>query len=279
MKLSAITVIALFSMIGCGGNGSSSSSSNDVKTGTGYYVDNAVAGVDYVCGAKTGKTDKDGKFVFEKGKECKFTLAGVPLRTTKADELVDGKKVVENNKKVAKLLQSIDSDGDLSNGIQITDKVITALTKALETTQNQGKLPEGTVLTEVVANVGHDVEGVSGDVRSDVEVEQHLAQTQTEITKELLAGKTFYVVGPDGETNQIVLFKIVVNKEVTSFKSYKLDGTLTDDATVELNGNKIVFTDNTDGSYSLVSQENGYILADDRLSDGTKDGIGHSVYT
>jgi hypothetical protein len=275
IKLSTITAIAVFSVIGCG-----SSSSSDVKTGTGYYVDNAVQGVDYACGSKTGKTDSKGTFTFEKGKECKFTLAGIPLRTTPSDELTDGKEVFEDNPKVAQFLQSIDSDNNLTNGIQITDEVLTALTTALATSQSTGTLPEGTVLTEVVASVGHDVTAVTGDVRTDVQVQEHLAQTQTEITKALLAGKTFYVVGDNGDDkNKVDFFKIIVNKEATSLKSYNLDGTFDDDANIKIIGNKMIFANDTDGSYSLISQENKYVLSDDRNANGAKTGtIGHRLY-
>ena len=272
-----IAAAALFSMVGCGGGGGSPTSSSSVKTGTGYYLDSAVVGVDYVCGSQTGKTGADGKFTFEKGKECKFALAGVPLRTTEADELVDGKKIVEDNLKVAKFLQSIDSDGDLSNGIQITDEVIEALTKALEETQSEGQLPEEDTLTEVVATVGQEVAGVSGEVRTDEEVQEHLTQTKTEVTKELLAGKTFYTVGE--EEDKFIFFKIVVDKEATLYKVYNLSGALEEEVSITITGNKLIFTDDTDGSYTLVSQENGYIFADDRNADGSKDGIGHRLYT
>ena len=274
IKLSVITAIALVSIIGCGGGGSSSSS--DVKTGTGYYVDSAVAGVEYVCGSKTGKTDADGKFTFEEGKECKFTLAGVPLRTTKADELADGKKIVEENPKVAKLLQSIDADGDLSNGIQVTDEVVEALTKALEETQSAGKLPEGDTLTEVVASVGHDVEGVSGEVRTDEEVEAHLAQTQTEVTKELLAGKTVYVVN-DKEVNNNVLDKVTFSKDMTSITWLELEGSDKGEGgtdSLSLNGKVLTITpsDPSDGEETITITEikKDYILATYREEDDGK---------
>jgi len=48
-------------------------------------------------------------------------------------------------------------------------------------------------------------------------------QTQTDITKELLAGKTFYVVGSDD--GEVKLFKLVINNEATSMNVYTLDGT------------------------------------------------------
>ena len=40
----------------------------------------------------------------------------------------------------------------------------------------------------------------------------------------------------------------------------------------------MTFTRNTDGLYSLISQENGYVFTDDRNADGSKDGIGHRLY-
>jgi len=278
ITLSTIALISLL-LVGCGGGGGGSSTSSSANTGTGYYVDSAVAGVDYICGTQKGKTDKDGKFTFEKGKECSFKLAGIPLRTTPASELQDGKKVLEDNPKVAKFLQSIDGDGDLSNGIQITDEVLDALTTALETLQvPNNTVPDGQNLTEVVAEVGDKVAEVSGEVPTDEEVQGHLTQTQTEITKELLAGKTFYVVGSD--EGEVELFKFVVNNEATSINAYKLDGTpIEKNIAIQIVGNKLIFADNNDGSYTLISQEDGYIFGDDRFSDGSKDGIGHRLYT
>lgn len=271
-----LSTIASLVLIGCGGNSSTPSNTN---TGTGYYKDSAIAGVDYVCGTETGKTDKEGKFTFEKGKECKFSLAGVPLRTTSADKLIDGGTILENNPKVAKFLQSIDADGDLSNGIEIDDKVLAALTDALANIDDDTTvLSDDTILTTVVAEVGSQVSGVSGTVRTNSEVQEHLAQTQTEITKELLAGKTFYVSGKKDD-DSIGIFKIIVNSDATVFKIYKLDGTFEANSNVTIVGNKLTLTEDTDGSYSLISQKNGYIFVDDRNADGTKDGtIAHRLY-
>jgi len=215
ITLLTLSTFASFALLGCGG--SSSSTPSNTNTGTGYYVDNAVAGVDYVCGTQRGKTDKEGKFTFEEGKECKFSVAGIPLRTTSADKLTDGGKILENNLKVATFLQSIDADGNLSNGIEIDDKVLTALTDALANIDDDTTiLSNDTVLTTVVAEVGSQVEGVSGTVRTENEVQEHLAQTQTEITKELLAGKTFYAAYNENGVNTIE--KHIVNADATSSK-------------------------------------------------------------
>ena len=192
-------------------------------TGTGYYKDAAVSGIDYVCGTQRGKTDKEGKFTFEKAKECKFSLAGILLRTT-SSELIDGGTILENNTTVAKLLQSIDADGNLSNGIEIDDKVLDALTDALADIDDDTTiLSDDTVLAAVVAEVGSQVEGVSGEVRTDEEVQEHLTQTQTEITKELLAGKTFYMAYKEND-GTIIVEKDVINNDATLITWTNIEG-------------------------------------------------------
>lgn len=267
IKLSAIAVISAISIVGCG-----SSSSSDVKTGVGYYVDSAVQGIDYVCGSKTGKTDSKGAFTFEEGKECAFTLAGIPLRTTQADELKDGKEVFEGNPKVAKLLQSIDADNNLSNGIQITDAVLTALTDALKAKNSTGVLPEGPVLTDVVASVGNDVDGVDGNVRTDEQVQEHLTQTQTEITKQLLAGKTFYFV------SDVMIESNAVNADVTSLTWKNIEGKGDDNQVLgssgtvsiqEIVGNQVIFSDG--GSFHIINtNDTQFITQDDNSGEQRK---------
>jgi len=273
ITLLTLSTFASFALLGCGGD--SSSPKANTNTGTGYYVDNAVQGVDYVCGTQKGKTDKEGKFTFEKGQECKFSLAGIPLRTTSADKLNDGVKVLENNPKVAKFLQSIDTDGNLSNGIEIDDKVLDALTDALaDIDDDRTILSDDTVLTAVVAEVGSQVEGVSGTVRTESEVQEHLTQTQTEITKELLAGKTFYVVvGITDPEDTPEIQKAEINQAVTEMTLTTDRGTKT--LTLEIKGNKIAIVENdSDKVFNPVIQQDGFIQIDDKRANGD----GHRLY-
>jgi len=228
------SAMVLIILIGCGGSSSSdipssstgsftdNSSSTGNSTpradlGTGYYIDSAVEGIDYTCGTQTGQTDKDGKFIFEKGTSCTFKLAGITLRTTLSGELIDGIEIIEDNQKVAQLLQSIDGSGNLEDGIQITDDVRKALLKALEENNSEGKLPEGSVLTNVVSSVGFDVEGVSGNVRTNEEVATHLSSSRKEKMKRLLAGKTFYAVRMIRNSSP-TYYNISINEDVTSLK-------------------------------------------------------------
>jgi len=124
-------VTATLLLVGCGGGSSSNNnngsdsvdtSTNTQKTGIGYYVDDAVNGVDYKCGSQEGTTDENGTFTFENGQNCTFSLGGLKLREVNASNLEDNVSVLEDNATVAQLLQTLDSDGNASNGIQIPPK-------------------------------------------------------------------------------------------------------------------------------------------------------------
>ena len=137
-------VVATLLLVGCGSNGSSSNTqasanggveSETPTIGKGYYVDSAVAGVDYQCGNEMGTTDENGTFTFESNSSCTFTLGGVQLREINASSLEDNVTVLETNETVAQLLQTLDSDGNASNGIQIpqgSGKVIRETLQSLD---------------------------------------------------------------------------------------------------------------------------------------------------
>ena len=154
-------VTATLLLVGCGsggGSGSSSESSNstpppsiptsslaDSSTPTinevenpvapkirkGYYVDSAVEGVTYQCGNENGTTDENGTFTFESGSDCSFTIGDINLRDINASLLEDNITIIETNETVAQLLQTLDSDGNASNGIQIPQSANSILNETL----------------------------------------------------------------------------------------------------------------------------------------------------
>ena len=216
----AISILNIF--IACGG--SSLSSTTTIPTGTGTYVDSAIEGVDYVCGNSKGKTNSDGEFTFDKGTGCSFSLAGILLRTIDSTSLGDGAFVVEDNPKVAKLLQSIDANGNVEDGIEINDEVLASLTTALNEHGSVGQVPEGSVLTNIVSDIGKNVNGISGVVRTDDEVLNHINDTKKQRIKSLFSNNIFYKVKNVGLGSLEYLTEIIVNREVTRFTTTLLSG-------------------------------------------------------
>jgi len=191
--IGCVSLVASVFILGC--DSSSSDTTENVDTGIGYYVDSAVEGVEYVCGTQVGSTDANGKFIFEKGKDCTFSVADITLRKVESTTLVDGEKVVEDNLQVAKFLQSIDVDGDASNGITLTQELKSTLKTALESgVADKSKiLTDETQLQALVTNLQANLATFKGKIKTDQEVQEHLDEEAIKNIKNLLDGKTFYI--------------------------------------------------------------------------------------
>ncbi|HEX6019367.1 MAG TPA: hypothetical protein VFZ28_14830 [Burkholderiaceae bacterium] len=104
----------------------------------GRFVDAAVQGLSYTCGAASGLTSVSGEFDFLVGQRCSFGVGGIGLGAATADltltpvalvlGAVDETHPTVNN--MARLLLSLVGDGDPGNGIEITDDVRNALAGA-----------------------------------------------------------------------------------------------------------------------------------------------------
>ncbi len=144
--------------------------------GTGHYFDSAVKGVNYDCGNQDGVTDDNGTFTFEKGKECIFSLGDIVLRTLDPSKLEDKMIVIEDNIDNARLLQTLDNDGDASNGIDITKNVLDAISSS-----GTKIVPVGDdELSSFFQNI-EGVEGYEGAMKSLEEAQAHIAQTAKEL--------------------------------------------------------------------------------------------------
>jgi hypothetical protein len=131
-----VAALALSVLSACGGGGSSTP-----VTKTGYFIDSAVAGLEYTSGSTTGITGADGSFQYEEGKPVTFKIGNLVLGSLTVTnsrvfpvDLISG-ATDETHPKVslmAQILQTLDSDGDASNGITITEASRQAITQAIE---------------------------------------------------------------------------------------------------------------------------------------------------
>ena len=251
-------------LVGCGGSGGSSSTSS--TGGTGYYEDSAVAGADYKCGRESGVTGSDGKFIFEKGKDCTFKIGDMPLRTVDASLLKDGGKIIEDNITVATFLQSIDFDGNATNGLEIKDKVKEALKAEKLTT-----IPTDSKLADIIAMLQSGIDGFKGKSVSQDDAQTHLNMALTKATKALLSDKTFYAVDKDGKE---FVQKISFDSDVTKFiHPENKDGNTIDSLTIK--GNKALWGDK---SYAIIVNKGAYLVFTDYTPQGVEDGT-HYLYS
>jgi len=134
MFKSLLCSLALFCITACGG-GSSPETSKDVITPTpppaiytGVFLDSAVEGLSYMTTSQDGKTNGSGEFAFQSDEQVTFSIGAIALPTISAKLLLTPFDIFNtddiNNVQVVnllRLLQSLDVDGDPSNGIQISD--------------------------------------------------------------------------------------------------------------------------------------------------------------
>jgi len=256
----SVVVGAMLTLTGCGGSNDTldNGATNPVATGTAFYIDSAVSGVNYKCGSQEGITGADGSFTFEVGGGCTFYLGDMKLRGVDAGLMVNGKNVYETDVKIARILQSLDSDGNPANGITIEADTVKALADAGIT-----KLPDTVaemdeVLAVIAANGGTEV--------SEADAVGHMYTT-------LLGGKTFYAVGQEvSDATDIWGGKATFNANLTQLtylEAYGSDAGETKIASISIDGNKLVFGNDTDNSYTVIGKNKGdYIEFTDYYSNG-----------
>jgi len=112
----------------CGGGGSSDEDTTSVVVAEGVFLDAPVEGLSYRSGQQSGQTGPGGTFSYEVGQEIAFSVAGVDIGRGPAGPIVTpvtlaGSGADETHPMVGNIvrfLMTLDSDGDVSNGIQIT---------------------------------------------------------------------------------------------------------------------------------------------------------------
>lgn len=122
--------LAFTLLAGCfSGSGSSSSSSSDGAR-EGVFIDSPVSGLTYGIEDEQRRTDDSGRFTYRSDQTLTFLLGGLELGSaTGADIITPVDLVPDGNLQhpavinISRLLQSLDSDGNLLNGIQISEQI------------------------------------------------------------------------------------------------------------------------------------------------------------
>jgi len=119
-------LLAILNLFGCGGNSS--------NTSTGVFVDSAVEGLNFKTETQSGITGTNGEFTYKPGETVTFTIGDVLIGSVKANSIITpihfGSTFSDSDItaiNISRLLQSLDVDGNLDNGIQITTEIRDAM--------------------------------------------------------------------------------------------------------------------------------------------------------
>jgi len=194
----SVVVAMLLLGTGCGGGSSSDDSTlslasenedgSNVEKKIAYYIDSAVEGVAYKCVSNTasvdkneteGTTDSNGAFDYTVGDICTFSIGNITLKTLDTKDLKDN-IVFEDDENTARFLQTLDIDGDSTNGIQIDRKVVEKI--ASGEIALKGKIPNSDeAYTQLVTELQATVDNFKGNIVTEEEAKAHLSNTKAEI--------------------------------------------------------------------------------------------------
>ncbi len=254
LALSVVAALSSLTLAGCGGGGDSASTDNGNNGGNGgnvtkptltaTFIDSAVAGLNYTCGNYTALTDGQGQFLFNDGDTCAFKLGSIPLGETqvkKGQTLVTPYTIAEKGDKgrairIAALLQTMDADGDASNGITLkTEDVVklgntlrfgnddefnTSLNEALKQAQLDKKVVDTTAaaahMNASLAVINGQSVAVDKVLRSLLEESQDWQKTNFENKlreyKDILNAET----GDQGKADREVVKSVITLMEITN---------------------------------------------------------------
>ncbi|UJP05085.1 MAG: adhesin [Nitrosomonas sp.] len=140
---------------------------------TGILVDSPVAGVSYAASSgKSGATDENGSFNFNHGDKIEFKLGGLTLANIPGSLIVTPIELASGNdhklQNLLTLLQSLDSDSDLSNGISISRETAAAIKGSINLTANPESFAESAGLKGIM-----EASDISGEVRTPEQARNH----------------------------------------------------------------------------------------------------------
>ncbi|WP_428739470.1 hypothetical protein [Sulfurimonas sp.] len=113
-----------FGLSACGGGGGGSTPS--VATTTGIFIDSNVSGLSYSCSSgKTGLTNEIGEYSCPNDGNVTFFIGTLELGTSPVADTITPYNLQSENPttliNILQVLQTLDNDGNTSNGIEITE--------------------------------------------------------------------------------------------------------------------------------------------------------------
>lgn len=282
-----ILLIGVYLFWGCSKDDSPKEEKQETSK-TGKFIDSAVAGVRYETETHSGYTDENGNYDYEEGEIVTFYVGDIMLGSALATgelspidiaSTPDATIYTPEVQNIAAFLQTLDSDGDPSNGILIEQEILNAISlTSINFTQPILQLLGETVL-EIFQKTGKDLDVVFPD-----DAAAHLAETLgAEYEPQNLFASNFLPVFQDYYGHNSKIFKWVFKTEedgkiasaskfekyptriVTEFyfKNYS-------DETVELNIKKYEYDRNqiNETSFRLYFTENYELNKIENLSTG-----------
>ncbi len=175
-----LPIISLLFLFACSKDDDSEkpNSKTDLK---GVFTDSPVEGVRYETETKSGYTDVEGQYEYAEGEIVSFFIGEIELGSTLASgelspisiaSTADADIYTKEVQNIAAFLQTLDKDGDPTNGIKIASEVVEAITATeIDFTKNIIQIL-GEIALEVFQSTGISLKVTYPEIAA-----AHLAQT------------------------------------------------------------------------------------------------------
>ncbi|WP_323753655.1 hypothetical protein [Marinobacter sp.] len=185
-------------MVACGGGGSSSDSTSggdgggggggdpqtsSQPTNTGQFVDSPVGGLEYTRSSNNGETyltNDNGEFKYADNDTVTFKVGQLTIGSTKGAAVISPKNLAQGTgaTNVARVLQTLDEDGDATNGITISSEVRSKAAKAAT--------PRNISETADLDSIANEITDLSSDTNAQLvsatDADAHLNETLASIS-------------------------------------------------------------------------------------------------
>ncbi|WP_114326548.1 hypothetical protein [Candidatus Colwellia aromaticivorans] len=245
--------IAVLLLMGCGG------SSDESAIKTGVFLDSAVINIGYRTETLEGITNSAGQYQYLAGETVTFFIGDLVFPTINASPIVTpfdlaNTEDITNNMvvNIIRLLQSLDQNGDSSDGISITELAKSSAVPSIDFTQTVEDFSSSSDVLTLLANAGQDttililitIEEATEHFKNSLGLTNNLIA----LTTAELVGSSFEVYFDQAEGSLIYHFSSDGACSVADF-----DGEF--DCTWEVNssGQLIVTTEDFEDTYTVTS--------------------------
>jgi hypothetical protein len=177
----------LTTITACSGGSSTTSAPTPL---TGVFLDAPVQGLNYRTGTMNGITDANGTFRYQEGEEITFMIGDVMLGSAPGSHLmtpldlvpgaVDESDPTVTN--ICRLLQSLDWDGDLADGIMLTEAMRSEISgRMIDFTKDPAAFNDYDIQAffDTMNTLGGFQNGERRDLMTPQEAQDHFHQTLT----------------------------------------------------------------------------------------------------
>jgi hypothetical protein len=225
------------------------------------FLDAEVEGLSYTTDSGiSGTTDENGTYSFLPGENVSFSVGGVSLGTVAGAPICTPFDFAAASTNIARFIQSLDADGDPSNGIDL----VAANIALADTIINSAAFTVDTATFEANPDIAAALVTTDNTLIAEQEALDNLnAGTDTTFDNAELEGKIFVVIDPVESDIGIISFDTIASgAEVFSvFANDTIaagsDGQGTDETWVVGSDGVLTLTDLFDGSVTTVNRVGG----------------------